>query len=46
MSHNLQRVESPAIVAAIAATNHAPHTETAYAASGELGEVVYFWTAA
>jgi hypothetical protein len=46
MSHNLTRVESSAIVEQIAAANHVPFTHTAYAASVELGEVVYFWAAA
>lgn len=46
MNHNFQRVESAAQVERIAAANHVPHTHTAYAASVELGEVVYFWAAA
>lgn len=46
MDHNLTRVESPTIVEAIATANHVPFTHTAYAASVELGEVVYFWAAA
>lgn len=46
MSHNLTRVESPAIVERIANANHVPFTHTAYAASVTLGEAVYFWAAA
>lgn len=45
-SHNYLRVESAQQVAAIAHANHVPFTRTAYAASVELGEVVYFWAAA
>lgn len=46
MSHNFQRVDSPTVVATIAAANHVPFTSTAYAASVALGETVYFWAAA
>jgi len=35
-----------AAVEQIAAANHVPFTHTAYAASVELGEAVYFWAAA
>lgn len=45
-SHNLQRVDSPEIVRRIAAANHVEATVSRYAASVELGEVVYFWAAA
>lgn len=45
MTSQLIRVESPAIVEHIAATNHAPHSHTPYAASVTLADVVYFWAA-
>lgn len=46
MTHNLTRVDSPTTVERIAAANHVPFTRSRYAASVELGEVVYFWSAA
>ena len=46
MNHHYTRCTTPAQVEAIARQNHAPFTRTAYAASVELGEVVYWWAAA
>lgn len=37
---------TPAIVEAIARTHHVDFTRSPYAASVELGGVVYFWAAA
>lgn len=45
-SHNFQRVESAEQVEQIATANGVPFTRNPYAASVELGEVVYFWAAA
>ena len=48
MNHHYTRCTTPAQVEAIARQNHAEDkfTRTAYAASVELGEVVYWWAAA
>lgn len=46
MSHNLIRCQTAAMVEQIAAANHVPFTRSRLAASVELGEVVYFWSAA
>ena len=46
MNHHYIRCTTPAQVEAIARQNHAEFTRTAYAASVELGEVVYWWAAA
>lgn len=44
--HQLIRVESPAIVEAMAEANHVEPKVNSHAASVTLGEVVYFWAAA
>lgn len=38
-------VDHPAQVTAIAEANRLPHTRNAFAASVQLGEVTYFWSA-
>lgn len=46
MTHNLIRCQTAAQVQAIADANHVEPKVNPYAASVELGEVVYFWAAA
>ena len=46
MNRTLQRVDTAAQVQAIADANQVEPKVNPYAASVELGEVVYFWAAA